>query len=203
MHIITEVFKTIELHISTDPAFTKTHGKMVKACGGSYRSVRGHCTSRIVKIPSSGFSLIVDILAAYPKVANGTKLIGRVNRYGTDIVATFRGEATEDRVEEFLVGLAVSAAPKVLSDLEKSRGHMEAYIGRRQEKIDRLAVMIKSMEMYLQENPDSGLAKEILEGHTSELDHINEDISKWAGTEEVDARTDRLNSLLPKHEEVA
>lgn len=44
---------SFELHINSDPDFTKKFGKKVKAIGGHYRACRGYQTTRFVHIPNT------------------------------------------------------------------------------------------------------------------------------------------------------
>ena len=80
--------KSVELHLSGDPAFTKKYGKAVKALGGRYSECRGHSNTRFVDIPwtDEGRSLADKLIADFGKGEKRTVVVFR----GLD--RTFRGK---------------------------------------------------------------------------------------------------------------
>jgi len=57
---------TIELHLSTNPAFTRgPWGRRVKKAGGTYRAARGTGSTRFVHVPAKSMDLICDLVERF------------------------------------------------------------------------------------------------------------------------------------------
>jgi len=68
--------KSVELHLSSDPQFTKKYGKAVKALGGRYNECRGNSYRRFVTLPwtDEGRSLANKLVAEF---GTGSLLCGK------------------------------------------------------------------------------------------------------------------------------
>lgn len=67
-------YKTVCLHISPVPDFTRQFGEAVKAAGGKYSDVRGNARERFVTLPYGSDELVDRIVTAFPR-GNKTAMV--------------------------------------------------------------------------------------------------------------------------------
>lgn len=68
-------YKSVVLHISPLPDFTRQFGDSVRAAGGKYSDVRGNATHRFVTLPAGCDELVDRIVAAFPHGAKTTLVV--------------------------------------------------------------------------------------------------------------------------------
>jgi hypothetical protein len=79
--------KSVELHLGSNPEFTRKYGAKVKAAGGRYTECRGHSNTRFVDLPWTDESrdLANKLIAEFGRLNNRTVVVLRPDR-------TFRGK---------------------------------------------------------------------------------------------------------------